>query len=155
MLEIWRRILSNIKDNEVNHPDFAIPAIVPMVLYNGEKEWNAPVNFKDLVGNSDKFGEYIVDFKYILVSVNKYSKEDLFQIGNAISLIIRLDQKLDKKLKEEVLERLKEVMGRTYLLPEEHFEALTNFIENLAIRKLDAIKAIKGDRLVFSPLVEY
>ena len=137
MLEIWRRILSNVKDSELNKSDFSLPAIVPMVLYNGKKEWTAPVNFKDLVGDSDKFGEYIVDFKYILVSVNKYSKEELYQIGNAISLIIRLDQTLDKKLKEEFQERLKEVMGRTNLLQEEHFEALANFTENLAIRKLD------------------
>ncbi|SHH49582.1 Putative transposase, YhgA-like [Clostridium grantii DSM 8605] len=57
-----------------------IPAVIPIVLYNGKKVWDVPQRFKDIVSGSELFGNSIIDFEYSIFDVNnKYNKEDLIR----------------------------------------------------------------------------
>lgn len=56
---------------------FLYPPILPIVYYEGTSTWSAPLNFKDRVFLSDVFGDYIPSFHYLVVPLNKYSKQDL------------------------------------------------------------------------------
>ena len=56
---------------------FLYPPILPIVYYEGTSTWSAPSNFKDRVFLSDAFGDYIPSFNYLVVPLNKYSKQDL------------------------------------------------------------------------------
>ena len=44
MIEIWREKLKNTKLNEFKRKSFRLPAIVPIVLYNGKNKWTAAKN---------------------------------------------------------------------------------------------------------------
>ncbi|MEG1149584.1 MAG: Rpn family recombination-promoting nuclease/putative transposase, partial [Niameybacter sp.] len=47
--EIWRKYLKRFEREEVKRKDFKLPAVVPIVLYNGESGWTATTQFKEKV----------------------------------------------------------------------------------------------------------
>ena len=56
---------------------FLYPPILPVVYYEGTSTWSAPLNFKDRVCLNNVLGDYIPSFNYLVVPLNKYSKQDL------------------------------------------------------------------------------
>jgi predicted transposase/invertase (TIGR01784 family) len=44
------------------------------------------------LANADTFGEYMVDFRYILIDVNRYKEADLWELANLIGGVFLLDQ---------------------------------------------------------------
>jgi len=87
--------------------DIKIPAVIPIVLYNGNSKWDAKVRFSDMISGSEIFGDSIINFKYDLFDVNNnYTKDELIENNNMTSAIFLLDQKIDPS---EFLERIKAI----------------------------------------------
>ena len=59
--------------------DFLYPPILPIIYYEGTGQWTSALHFKDRVFMSDIFEEFIPDYKYLIVPLNKYSQEDLIE----------------------------------------------------------------------------
>ena len=128
MAEIWRKHLKEYSKETVKKADFKLPAIIPIVLYNGDKNWTAPLSFKDKIQRADLFGDHVVDFQYILINVNAYSKEDLIAIQNTISAVFLLDQKVDSK---EFVDRATLVATKFNLLTQEHKLKLKDWLDHI------------------------
>jgi len=101
MSSIWREIVKNTEKNEFKRKDFKLPAIVPIVLYNGKERWTTTTKFKEKVNNADMFGNNVVDFEYVLLDVNRYNTKELMQKGDISSAIFLLDQ--DNNMNELLL----------------------------------------------------
>ena len=78
--------------NITKSKDFLYPPILPIVYYEGTSAWSAPLNFKNRVFLSDVFGDYIPSFHYLVVPLNKYSKQDLIEKNDELSLIFLINQ---------------------------------------------------------------
>lgn len=67
-----------------------LPPVFPVLLYNGEKKWKAPVDFGNLV---DRYipDVYIPSFRYYKIAENEISKEHLLGIKNVLSAIFYLE----------------------------------------------------------------
>jgi len=127
MVELWREILRDSKKNEIKRKTYRLPAIIPIVLYNGTKKWTCARSFKDIINKSELFGDNILDFRYILVDINRYSKEYLYEFKNISAAIFLLDQNINAI---EYLERLKNiVIGFNNLTSEEKL-LLKGWIKN-------------------------
>jgi len=127
MVELWRDILRNSEKKEIKRKDYRLPAIIPIVLYNGTNKWTCARYFKDIINESQLFGENILDFKYILVDINRYSKEYLYEFKNIAAAIFLLDQDINAL---EFLQRLKDiVINFSKLTPEEKL-LLKGWIKN-------------------------
>ncbi|MEG0502591.1 MAG: Rpn family recombination-promoting nuclease/putative transposase, partial [Cellulosilyticaceae bacterium] len=126
--EIWRKYLKRFEREEVKRKDFKLPAVVPIVLYNGESGWTATTQFKEKVQRADLFGDYVIDFKYILINVNAYSKEDLIAIQNTVAAVFLLDQKIDTI---EFVERAAIVATEFNELTEEHRLKLKDWLDHI------------------------
>ena len=87
---------------------YRLPAIVPIVLYNGRSNWTAARNFKEILNGHELFDENIIDFRYLLLDVNRMEKEELLEIANIVSSVFLLDQDIEVK---EIVKRLK-LIGR-------------------------------------------
>ena len=61
--------------------NFRLPAIIPIVLYNGRDSWTAGRRFRNYQIDGEVFGEFIIDFKYHLVDVRRYESEYLQSMG--------------------------------------------------------------------------
>ncbi len=93
-MEIWRDVFRDTPKKVREQKDFRFSPIIPIVLYNGKNNWTAPKSFKDIIGQNNLFPEYIPDFQYILIDVNRYDEEELLEVGNLMSLVFYIEQKV-------------------------------------------------------------
>lgn len=141
MSEIWREVLKNSEKNEVKSKDFKLPAIVPIVLYNGEYKWTVEKKFKNVINKNELFGNNIIDFEYILIDINKYEKEELMELKNIASAVFLLDQKVDI---EEFVSRVKDIALEFNSLKEEQKILLKHWLRNTLS---DEIKGKLGENI--------
>ena len=78
-----------------------LPAVFPVMLYNGEKKWTAPVDFINLVDRSIP-EIYIPSFRYYKIAENELSKETLLGIKNVISAVFYLENSDMKNISGEI-----------------------------------------------------
>lgn len=128
MIEIWREILKNTKLNEFRRKSFRLPAIVPIVLYNGKKKWTSSKELKDVISNSKIFGENILNFKYEFIDINSYDKEELYNKQDISSAIFLLDQNIDRI---EFYDRLKGIIIQFNKLSGEEKMQLKHWLVNI------------------------
>jgi len=143
MVQIWKYELTNVKYEDAQEQDYKLPAIVPIVLYNGSKKWDAVMRFRDLLNEADRFGNYLVDFQYILVSVDNYSEEDLLRIANAIAYVIMMDQTIVAKDKAVMRRRLNEIVQRKDKLTSEKMELILEWLLEVFIKRFPEEEARK------------
>jgi predicted transposase/invertase (TIGR01784 family) len=67
-----------------------LPAVFPVMLYNGERKWTSPEEISNLVERSipDK---YIPSFRYYKIAENELQKETLLNIRNVLSAVFYLE----------------------------------------------------------------
>ncbi len=101
MILIWKDYIKEItneaqKDNKNAEPsqlkDFKLPPILPIVFYEGIGNWTAEMQFENKIYLDKAFAKYIPKFEYEVVNLNKYSKEDLLELDNLLSLILLVDK---------------------------------------------------------------
>jgi predicted transposase YdaD len=68
----------------------SFPPVFPVVLYNGEKPWTAPVQFADLV-YPQIGGTYIPQFQYFKLAENEFKREELLRLKNLISALFLIE----------------------------------------------------------------
>ncbi|MDK2800377.1 MAG: hypothetical protein PWQ70_1996 [Clostridiales bacterium] len=129
MTEIWKDELKNTEEKIKKRKKYRLPAIVPIVLYNGKNKWTAVKSFKEILNGYELFEENVVDFKYLLFDVNRMEKEELIKIANVVSSIFLLDQDVEI---EEIIKRLK-LIGRIIKnnVTKEQEQSFKNWIINI------------------------
>jgi len=140
MTAIWLDYFKNSDKNKRKRKEYRLPAIMPLVLHNGENSWTAPHRFQEMITNADQFGKYVVDFEYILVSVKKL---EFSQIKNSNSLVDNIFLADKSRTKEEWLNRIAELMHRVREIDTGDLNEWVIWFSN-AVRKLN-----KGEREQF------
>ncbi len=77
-----------------------LPAVFPIVLYNGEARWTAPVNLSELIEQTPPLGAFGLDFQYFLIAENQYSQEALLKIRNIVSTLFLAESYYDVEVLE-------------------------------------------------------
>lgn len=86
MCEILRGYFKNA-NHKKDYKNLRVPTIILIVLYNGEKLWKIPREFRKIIYTEDLFGNSLLNFKYDLIDVNNgYTKEELISKYTKISL---------------------------------------------------------------------
>jgi hypothetical protein len=81
------------KDKAVTHlKKFLYPPVLPIVFYDGEGNWTAEKNFLYKTQMHEVFEKYIPKFEYLVVNLNTYSKEDILEFSDMLSLIMLVDK---------------------------------------------------------------
>ena len=70
--------------------DFRYPPILPIVFYDGVENWTAAVRLHERVLFSDVLGEYIPDYRCILMQLKEYSNAELMKREDVLSVIMML-----------------------------------------------------------------
>ena len=71
---------------------FRYPLIVPIVYYEGTREWTADFHLKDRIEFAEQMEKYIPDFSYEVVSVNQYTNEELSKKRDEMSLVMLINK---------------------------------------------------------------
>jgi hypothetical protein len=68
----------------------SLPPVFPVVLYNGEHPWTAPVQFADLI-YPPIAGTYIPKFEYFNLAENEFKRDELLHLKNLISALFLIE----------------------------------------------------------------
>lgn len=134
MVEVWREILKNISKREQRRKDFKLPAIVPMVLYNGKNKWTAYTEFKDILSGSELFEDNIINFRYILFDIYRYNEIELESMANMVSTVFLLDKEISK---EDLIKRLRLTAYVLKKITPEQFDILKLWLKSIMKPRLD------------------
>ena len=107
-----------------------LPPVLPIVLYNGEHPWNAPINVKDLVIHiSSDLDKYVPDLRYCLIDEGCFSKEELIGLKNLSALLFQLEAgETDEELNSVIIEIATLTKAPEFELLR---KAFTTFIESI------------------------
>jgi len=79
-----------------------LPPVLPIVLYNGEAKWTAPIRLSDVIHNHVLLGAHGIDLEIYLIAEQAYAVEELEDINNVVSTLFLADahcQSLDTVVK--------------------------------------------------------
>ena len=100
-LRVLNYITNFYMDYIANHKQVKkLPAVFPIVLYNGEDRWTAPVNLSDLIEQTPSLGTFALDFQYFLIAENQYSQQALLKIRNIVSTLFLAESYYDVDMLE-------------------------------------------------------
>lgn len=145
MVEVWRDILKNSTKSDRRRKEFKLPAVVPIVLYNGKNKWSAKTSFKEILSGYQLFDENILDFNYILFDINRYSNDELYNISNLVSAIFLLDQQMDQ---EEIIRRLRKMIYILKKISPEQFDVFKQWLKNIIKPRLEANLQEQVDEII-------
>lgn len=145
-----------------------LPPVFPVMLYNGEKKWTAPVDFSNLVEKSIP-EMYIPAFRYYKIAENEFSKETLLSIKNVLSTIFYLENSemkdisgdiqhivnLIDKERPEVLRLLRKWIKHFFYGNEEISDELENSIKEIeGVKNMLSTTLKKRDKIQFEQGIE-
>ena len=97
MVELMKREFENTPKNERESANYRLPAIIPVIFYNGAEKWNVFRSFKEYLQGYEQFGEYIIDFKYLLFDLNRKANETILSTNKLLDIIFMLDKSPNRK----------------------------------------------------------
>ena len=91
--------LDLIKEKKLVH----LPAVFPVVLYNGDAPWKAPENLEELIDVPfPSLTRYIPRFHYYKIAENEFSVESLAELQSLVSALFRIENSDVETLAEAV-----------------------------------------------------
>ncbi|GEA15390.1 transposase [Moorella sp. E308F] len=145
MVEIWREIYNNTPQHERESKHFRLPPIIPAVLYNGAGSWTAALSFKEMLDSYRDFSGHLLDFRYLLFDVNRYSEEELIRAANLIASVFLLDQRMRP---EELVGRLQKLAGVLRRLTPDEFRHFTTWLKNVVKPRIPGDFSAKIDGIL-------
>ena len=114
--------------------DFRLPAVVPIVLYNGEESWTPVRSFKEYTANHDEFGDYLIDFKYILFDLNRYNEDGILTTYKLLDFVFSMDLRHNSKDKEDFHRKLSKLAALQNELTDDDVVKFLAWIINVIFR---------------------
>ena len=103
IVELMKREFDNTPENERKSVNYRMPAVIPVILFNGADKWSVVRSFKEYLQDYEKFGEYIIDFKYLLFDLNRMTDETLLSTNRLLDIVFMLDKNPNRKRMEKPL----------------------------------------------------
>ena len=103
-LRVLNYITNFYMDFLTNHRDVKkLPAVFPIVLYNGKAPWTAPLNLSELIEGTPPLGKFAIGFEHFLIAENQFGKEALLKIRNIVSTLFLAESNYDSETLEAEL----------------------------------------------------
>ena len=95
MVVIWQdyaRKQNEQKEGATTRKSFRYPLIIPMVYYEGSRNWTADRNLSSRIECSELAEQYVPDFTYRLISLRDYTSQELTRNENEMSLVMMINR---------------------------------------------------------------
>ena len=131
MTEIWRDNFKNTDPTERERKGYRLPAVIPIVLYNGPNTWTAPIQFKEMIAQWEQFGSHLVNFNYLLVDINHYDEQELYAMSTLLSSVFVIDR--TAKHTADLVERLHRLLRCLQQLTPDEFRQFTIWLTHVIL----------------------
>ncbi|MDR1061519.1 MAG: Rpn family recombination-promoting nuclease/putative transposase [Clostridiales bacterium] len=142
MVEVMRRAFLDTDQKIREAKTFRLPAVVPIVLYNGGEPWSAVPSFREYLEGHQWFGANVLDFQYVLLNINKIDESALLDIANLVNAVFFLDQKNAKENLPGKLRAAAKIVGR---LSEDQRVDFIAWLRDVLYKKLKKLPRVRDD----------
>jgi len=98
--------LELIKDEKVRKREL-LPAVFPVLLYNGEEKWTAAQSIEELIHIPSRLPSiFVPSFRYYRIAENEWSSESLLKMDNLVSRLFLIETSDVKKIGEVIGEAI-------------------------------------------------
>ena len=88
MALLWQDLIRT----KVINPAVQIPAIIPIVLYNGKQPWTVPGDIRDIIAAPEQVKRFVPSVPYLLIDELRLSVHHLLEVRNLSACLFRLEQ---------------------------------------------------------------
>ena len=134
LLQYMTNLLANeFKNSEDTREtkNFKLPAIVPIVLYNGESSWTPVRSYKEYTANYENFGNNIIDFEYILFDLNRYNQEEILSTRKLLDYIFTMDLNHHSRSFEDLRREFQKLAKLPHELTDDDIKTLVSWLANV------------------------
>ena len=93
IVEILRHYYNHSDVKARERKNFKFPAVYPIVFFNGSKEWNVPLNLKEMFYGYERFGNNLINFNYALVDAKGYDDESVKDFRSRLLKVMMMFEK--------------------------------------------------------------
>lgn len=139
MSGIWQNYLSLLpKEETATQKDFRLPAIVPIVIYNGEQSWTAARSYREMLAGEKLFGNTLLNFEYILLDINRYEDAELLGLENTIGAAFLLDK--SDRGRQDLRNLLRQLFQTLQNAPEQELIIFVRWLQYILNPRLPGIE---------------
>lgn len=92
-------------------PSGRLPPVLPIVLYNGSRPWQMPLDLKELIEPvGGGLETYLPSFCYLVLDEGHLPKEELEPLDNPVTAVFQLEQVSSFEELQDVVRALKDVL---------------------------------------------
>ena len=129
MAALLRLIFNNTKESVRTRKNFRMPAIVPIVLYNGKDKWTPPLTYREYTKGYGIFGDNIINFRYLLFDLNRIDDDAIVPIENPLDAVFVVEKlRIGEKLTPDKLTEW--WTENTSGFSNDHIDTLINWINH-------------------------
>jgi hypothetical protein len=134
MVGILTSVFKNTNEEVRITKDFRLPAIVPIVLYNGEDNWTAVQTYKEYTSNYGEFGDSIIDFKYILFDLNRCNKDDILTTYKLVDFVFTMDLNHSTRTSDDFKRVAQELGELQHKMTDDDVKTFVSWVANVLLR---------------------
>jgi hypothetical protein len=99
-IDVYRLQERRWLESHDNLQGFLYEVVVPIVIYTGERAWQAPTSFRDLVKGRDVFAAFIPPTERLFLSLPGVTAEELVEHGGAFGTVLHVLQQRHAVIEE-------------------------------------------------------
>ncbi|MCP3958062.1 MAG: Rpn family recombination-promoting nuclease/putative transposase [bacterium] len=88
-----------------------LPPVVPIVLYNGERPWTAPLQVAELIESMPGHGRHLPRFEVLVIDEGHLPRERLEPLDNPVAGVFQLEQSRGVEEIRRIIDSLLEILG--------------------------------------------
>jgi len=92
MVALLDDIFQNTAEGIRTQKGFRIPAVVPVIFYNGDDNWTQVRRFREYTKNAEVFGDCIIDFRYLLFDLKRTDNSALSSPEQLLDAVFSFDK---------------------------------------------------------------
>ena len=133
-------------DIEAIYETIQLPAVFPILLYSGNREWKTPSELKELIAVRYKALEkYVPNFRYYKIIEREFSNTSLEELKSINAAMFRLDKAGENDLGECALRLTKLLKKEANMELQQDFKLwLNQLIRGYEIKEKDIQKIVKA-----------
>ena len=133
MVALLNWVFEDTPQNVRELASYRLPVIFPIILYNGANSWTAAKSFKEYSKGFESFGEYLIDFKYVLFDLNRRDAEILKAANELLDIVFRLDS---SKGRNDMINAAAAASKESMHMNDDDKEDLYDWVEHIWLNKI-------------------
>jgi len=124
------RFFLSVDPKEREKKGFRLPAVVPIVFYNGKEPWTAVRSLKEYQCDGSIFGTHVLDLEYYLVDLSEIEEDYILSTNTVLDNIMYCDK---VRRQNELTSAVQKAYARILELGKQEIEEFDQWVQNILL----------------------